>query len=580
MQENALNYKFWIALIFSIVILIGWDIFFLQDKREAQLTSQKEKSQQVANQPVENLTNIVQNNNNLSSEKGLINKNLRVKIENQVINGSINLIGGAIDDVVLLKYKDSVDANSDNVKLLHMKHSQNAYFFQSGWLSNTLIVPNDNSIWQIDGANKNLTDKNPVVLSWKSPSNSSIVFKKTISIDESYLITIVDEVINNGNADVDVASYALIIRHNDPKVEDLFISHEGFVGYVNETLERVDYSDTLDEEYNYTTKTGYIGFTDKYWLSALILQGDTKSNVKFNSFKDALGINNYQVYDSKEVVKLRAKSSTSNTTKLFVGPKEYSVINKYNQSLNLSKFDDTLDFGWFFFFTKPMIKFLLWINSLLGSFGLAILVFTVIIRIVILPIAYKSYISMAKLKELQPKMKQLKELYSGDTQRYNKELMDLYKKEQVNPLSGCLPILLQIPIFFSIYKVIFISIELRHTPFWGWIKDLSYMDTTNIFNLFGLIPWEAPSFLHIGVWPILMGVTMYFQQKMNTSQSLDPMQQKIMNFMPIFLTILLASFPVGLVIYWTWSNVLSIGQQYLINVKVHKDSLKNKKSYK
>jgi YidC/Oxa1 family membrane protein insertase len=187
---------------------------------------------------------------------------------------------------------------------------------------------------------------------------------------------------------------------------------------------------------------------------------------------------------------------------------------------------------------------------------------------------------MAKLKELQPKMKQLKELYGGDVPRYNKELMDLYKKEQVNPLSGCLPILLQIPIFFSIYKVIFISIELRHTPFWGWIKDLSYMDTTNIFNLFGLIPWEAPSFLHIGVWPILMGVTMYFQQKMNTSQSLDPMQQKIMNFMPIFLTILLASFPVGLVIYWTWSNVLSIGQQYLINVKVHRDSLKNKKSYK
>lgn len=252
---------------------------------------------------------------------------------------------------------------------------------------------------------------------------------------------------------------------------------------------------------------------------------------------------------------------------MFVGPKGYNVIHDFDAKYKIGKFDDTIDFGWFFFFTKPMIKFLLWIYHVVGSFGIAMLIFTIVIRAIILPIAYKSYVSMAKMKELQPKMKALKAMYKDDLQRYNKELMALYKKEQVNPLSGCLPILLQIPIFFSIYKVIFVSIELRHAPFFGWVKDMSAADPTNIFELFGLLPWDAPHFLHIGLWPILMGVSMYFQQKLSATNSLDPLQQKIMNLMPVVLVFVLSAFPVGLVIYWTWSNILSIIQQLIINKK-------------
>ena len=571
MQDNVFNGKFWIAMVVAIVILVSWDYLFLKDQREAETLKNQEalKSQQKQLPNNLNINNIL---NNTPKREDVFIKSSRIMINNSVINGSLSLVDGVIDDISLKKYKNSIELNSENIRIFDLQNTKNAYFFKSGWFNQSkqeeIIL---NGLWS--GNSLELTPTNPIIL---TSSKNGLIFKKTISIDDLYLITIVDEIFNKNNVSIALIPYAYILRHNDPNVEDLFISHEGFVGDVGGSLERIDYSEVLGKSYDYKTLGGFIGFTDKYWLSSILLsKGEEKAS--FSSFKDTLEINNYKVSSTANSVDINPNDSYKITTQLFVGPKEYNVIAYYNQSLKLGKFDDTIDFGWFFFFTKPMIKFLLWIHSIVGNFGLAILIFTIIIRLAILPIAYKSYVSMAKMKDLQPKMKSLKETYKSDMPRYNKELMELYKKEKVNPLSGCLPILLQIPIFFSIYKVIFVSIEMRHAPFWGWIKDLSAMDNTNIFTLFGLIPWDAPDLLHIGVWPILMGLSMYIQQKLNTAQTLDKMQQRIMNMMPVFLTIVLAKFPVGLVIYWTWSNVLSIVQQYFINKKVHLDSLKRKK---
>ena len=571
MQDSSMfSGKFWLAMVMAILLLILWDYFFLKDQREAENIKNQEIIK-AENQQLKNI-NIEKKINDLPKREDILLKTPRIVINNDVVNGSLSLFDGVIDDISLKKYKNSLEYKSQNVRIFDLQNTQNAYFFKSGWFSESeqkeIFL---DGLWKANALK--LTPNNSITL---TSNKNGLIFKKIISIDNSYLITIVDEVINKSNKAISLVPYNYILRHNDPQVEDLFISHEGFVGDVAGTLERIDYKDVLTKSYEYKTSGGFIGFTDKYWLSAIVLSSN-EENVSFSSYKDSLGLNNYKVSSNGSVVRINPNDLYSITTKIFVGPKEYNVIKNYNTALNLSKFDDTIDFGWFFFFTKPMIKFLLWIHSLIGNFGLAILVFTIIIRLAILPIAYKSYVSMAKMKDLQPKMKSLKELYKSDMQRYNKELMDLYKKEQVNPLSGCLPILLQIPIFFSIYKVIFVSIEMRHAPFWGWIHDLSAMDNTNLFTLFGLLPWNTPDLLHIGVWPILMGLTMYIQQKLSTAQTLDKMQQRIMNMMPVFLTVVLAKFPVGLVIYWTWSNVLSIIQQYFINKKVHSDLLKRKK---
>ncbi len=571
MQDSSMfSGKFWLAMVMAILLLILWDYFFLKDQREAENIKNQEIIK-AENKQLKNI-NIEKKINDLPKREDILLKTPRIVINNDVVNGSLSLFDGVIDDISLKKYKNSLEYKSQNVRIFDLQNTQNAYFFKSGWFSESeqkeIFL---DGLWKANALK--LTPNNSITL---TSNKNGLIFKKIISIDNSYLITIVDEVINKSNKAISLVPYNYILRHNDPQVEDLFISHEGFVGDVAGTLERIDYKDVLTKSYEYKTSGGFIGFTDKYWLSAIVLSSN-EENVSFSSYKDSLGLNNYKVSSNGSVVRINPNDLYSITTKIFVGPKEYNVIKNYNTALNLSKFDDTIDFGWFFFFTKPMIKFLLWIHSLIGNFGLAILVFTIIIRLAILPIAYKSYVSMAKMKDLQPKMKSLKELYKSDMQRYNKELMDLYKKEQVNPLSGCLPILLQIPIFFSIYKVIFVSIEMRHAPFWGWIHDLSAMDNTNLFTLFGLLPWNTPDLLHIGVWPILMGLTMYIQQKLSTAQTLDKMQQRIMNMMPVFLTVVLAKFPVGLVIYWTWSNVLSIIQQYFINKKVHSDLLKRKK---
>ena len=572
MLNGVFNKNFWLATAFAIGTIMAWDYFILKDIREAdQISRQQQKEIKQSSALQNNVASADINKPNNSS-----NTIKRIEINNGKIIGSLSTEAGRLDDVSLVNYKETLDSDSKNIKLFDYKNSNNAYFFESNWASLDTKTPDSKTIWS--SSSTKLTPTSPVILRWTN--SDGVTFIKEISIDEEYLITVKDTIINGSNKSIELFPFAFILRHNDPNVEDLFISHEGFVGNVNNTLERVKYKDTLAKRYEYNGNSTYVGFTDKYWLTAILLDKSVPTTTRFLSFKDSDKINNYQADYKGQTFRIESNQSQQNISRVFVGPKEYDIISGYNKSLNLDRFDDTIDFGWFFFFTKPMIVFLLWIYHSIGNFGLAILLFTVIIRVVILPIAYKSYISMAKMKELQPKMKELKEANKEDMQKYNKELMALYKKEKVNPLSGCLPILLQIPIFFSIYKVIFISIELRHAPFWGWIHDMSAKDPTSLLNLFGLLNYPLPSFLQIGIWPILMGVTMFFQQKLSTTQALDNIQQKVMNMMPIILVFVLASFPVGLVIYWTWSNVISIVQQFFINRIVAKKMHihRNKKS--
>jgi YidC/Oxa1 family membrane protein insertase len=563
MFEGFFSKNFWIATILAISIVFAWDYFILKDYRTQEAEAKKQQEQILqSNLQLQNQKQELQNKDNIQKNR------IEIKIDNGKVLGSINLVGAKLDDIKLVNYKETLEQDSDYIKVFNYKNSADAYFFDSGFIVTDSVIelPNNNTIWK---ANRDsLTQQNPIELTFIN--KQGVVFKKTISIDSNYVFTIVDTVENKSNIDIQVSPYALILRHNDPQVEDLFISHEGFIGYVNNLLERVKYKDTLTKTHSYTTTGGYIGFSDKYFLSALLLNKNNTVLARFVSFKDNFLVNNYQVDYKGQAVALKSNQIYSNTSSVFVGPKEYNLLDKYNDEYKLGKFEDTIDFGWFFFFTKPMISFLLWIYHAIGNFGISILIFTIIIRAIILPIAYKSYVSMARMKELQPQLKELKEKHKGDLQKYNKELMAVYKKEKVNPFSGCLPLILQIPIFFSIYKVIFISIEMRHAPFFGWINDMASKDPTNLFNLFGLLPFNTPEFMQIGVWPILMGVTMYFQQKLTATQSLDKIQKRVMDLMPIFLTFILANFPVGLVIYWTWSNVISIVQQWTINKIISK----------
>ncbi len=565
-MEGIFNKNFWLATLFAVVVMLLWDHFFLSKEREKR---QLELAKNQISASINETNNSIKPVSTIKSEDNIKVSNIIIK--NDYVFGSLSLQNGRIDNIYLTKYHTDLDVNSPNVHLFVQKGTNDAYYFESGWLGNNI---NNSYIWK--STSKELTPQQPVVL---TRVIQGLEFTKTIYLDSKYMIKVVDKVVNTTSKKVDLSPYALITRHGDPDVQEMFINHEGFVGKLNSTLERVKYSDSLSKGYSYTTTGGYLGFTDKYFLSAIILDNNQNYKTRFLSFKDDFRVNNYQL-DSQGATKTLAPGDVyESTVSVFVGPKEYNIIKNYEDTYKISNFDDTIDFGWFFFFTKPMIKFLLWIYHTIGSFGIAMLIFTVIIRAVIFPIAFKSYISMAKMRELAPKLKDLKKRYAKDMQSYNKQVMELYKKENVSPISGCLPLLLQIPIFFSIYKVIFISIELRHAPFFGWVHDLSAVDPTNLFNLFGLLPFNTPSFLEIGLWPILMGLSMYFQQKLSGNQALDPVQAKIMNFMPIVLTFVLAKFPVGLVIYWTWNNIISIIQQLVINKMVHKEFL-NKKNKK
>ena len=553
------NVVFAIAL--SFAVLFGWSVIF----ETPQIEEQKKLEQTQGSEKTDNKnTDAPSPNVNIEKEKVLnisrddaIKSVKRVNFENENVKGSISLKGFLIDDILFKKYNTEVNSN-EKVKYLNPSETNDGYFVETGWAaSNTTNtpLPTKNSIWKVVGNNK-LSVGNPVTAEWNN--KSGLTFRKKIELDEKFLFKVTQEVQNNSSQRVELYPYAQITRNQDPDVVDFYILHEGFIGVFDEDLQEEGYDDIKEKKKEYSAGEGWLGITDKYWLTALVPEKNQPFKGEF-TYKNGFKAN----YIQNKPVVIQPSGSGISESKIFIAAKEVKVIDGYAETEGINKFDLTIDWGWFYFFTKPLFFIMNYLFELTKNFGIAIVLVTAAVRLLFFPLANYSFRSMAKMKILQPELLRLKELHKEDKVKLQQEMMALYKREKVNPLSGCLPILIQIPFFFAIYKMLFISLEMRHQPFFGWIKDLSAQDPTSIFNFFGLIPWDPPSFLIIGAWPIMMGATMYLQQKLNPTPP-DPIQAKIFMFFPLFLTIILAPFPSGLVVYWTINNILTIAQQWVI----------------
>ncbi len=553
------NKNVFIAVALSMSVLLFWSAF-VDPPEPTKNQNEVVTSKQVKNKELDN--GIVPNINSPKTElkisrKDSIKRTSRILLENNKIKGSISLEGGIIDDLSFKNYRDDLGSNK-NVVFLNPQETDDGYFVESGWASigNKIKVPNNKSIWAVKGNNV-LTNNSPIILEWNNGSN--LTFRKKITLDDNYLFKIIQEVENKSSDRIELYPYAQITRNNKPKdLQDFFILHEGFIGVLDDELKEDGYKDVEEKKITREANKGWIGITDKYWMTALVPESGENFKSTFlyqNDYKANFLLNKPKV--------IEPSSKVNNEVKVFVAAKEVQTIDAYAANENIEKLDLIIDWGWFYFFTKPLFFVADYFFKLSGNFGVAIIIITILIRLTFFPLANYSFKSMAKMKAVQPEMTRLKDLYKEDKVKMQQEIMALYKKEQINPASGCLPVLIQIPFFFAIYKMLFISLEMRHQPFFGWIKDLSAQDPTSLFNLFGLIPWDPPSFLIIGIWPILMGLSMWVQQKLNPAPT-DPIQAKIFMFFPVFLTVILASFPSGLVLYWTVNNILTIAQQWFI----------------
>lgn len=560
-----------LAIVLSVAILFGFQFLFppakqpVQDQQTTEIQptpatpSATDTKQSFTPQIPGGAVDAAQKAVQTRTEK--LDASARIKIDSPRLHGSLSVQGGRIDDLTLRDYHEDLSDNSPEIVLLNPKGLDNAYYAEFGWSAPNVKVPTADTVWATDS--QTLKAGSSVTLSWDN--GEGLTFKRVISLDENYMFSIDDSVINNGSAQVDLFPYGLISRSGTPKTSGFYILHEGLLGVFDGVLEEVDYSDLQESGTKKVdpTKGGWIGITDKYWLSALIPDQDSMLNQRFSHFRGDNNIDKYQTDYLGPKLSAAPGQTVSFKSNLFTGAKELQLLTDYEEKIGVKEFDLAIDFGWFFFITKPFFIAISWLYVYLGNFGLAILALTVAVKLAFFPLANTSYRSMAKMKTLSPKIKKLQEQFKDDKQRLNQEMMALYKREKANPASGCLPMLLQIPVFFSLYKVLFVSIEMRHAPFYGWIQDLSAPDPTSIFNLFGVIPWDPPQMLMIGIWPLLMGISMFLQQRLNP-QPADPMQAKMMMFLPVIFTFMLASFPSGLVIYWVWNNCLSIAQQWVI----------------
>ena len=493
----------------------------------------------------------------------------RLKIETPRLKGSIALRGGQVDDIILLEHRETLKPDSKNIVLLSPAGSMHPYFADFGWVAGgggvleKGVLPDAETVWTANG--EILSPEKPVTLSWDN--GKGLVFTRTFAVDKDFMFTVTQKVENKGGEAVKLSPYGLISRTGKPHVEGMYILHEGPLGVFDGTLKELNYEDLGKKGSEQVKSTGgWIGITDKYWLSAVAPDPNEQIVARFLHHRGEGG-EKYQVDWLGVAQSVAPGAGVSSTSYLFAGVKQVALLDGYAENLGIKRFDLAIDFGWFYFLTKPFFYLLKFFSVGLGNFGLAILALTVVVKGALFPLANKSYIAMSKMKKLQPQVQALQQQFADDRQRMNQELMGLYKREKVNPMAGCLPIVVQIPVFFALYKVLFVTIEMRHAPFYGWIHDLSAIDPTTVFNLFGLIPFTPPDFLMVGVWPLVMGVTMFLQQKMNPAPT-DPIQAKIFTVLPVLFTFLLASFPAGLVIYWAWSNVLSILQQWVIMRKM------------
>ena len=541
------------AIALSSAVIVLYSLFFIPEQTsQNQNLIEKEKIEQNTDTPsLEQKETLV----TISREEAL-NQNERVEFENNNIIGSISLKGASIDDLTFKNYK--VDLNDEKkVTLLGPRNIDEGYLVESGFVTSdkNIDIPNSDTIWSIIGNNK-LTNQTPIKLSWTNAQG--ITFEKQISLDDKYLFTIKQKVINETSKRYDFYSYGQIIRNQIPDITDFYILHEGLVATLDDELIEEDYDDIQDKKFTKVAQKGWLGVGDKYWITSLIPPRNKEFKTTFD-YKNKFRAN----FITTKPLTLNENGSIEEELQIIVAAKRVDVIDGYAKELNIDKFDLVIDWGFLYFITKPLFFGIDYFFKLLGNYGLAIIAITICIRLAFFPLANFSFRSMAKMKALQPEMVRLKELHKNDKMKLQQEMMALYKKEKVNPMSGCLPILVQIPVFFALYKVLFVTIEMRQMPFYGWIHDLSERDPTSLFNLFGLLPYDVPSFLVIGAWPVAMGVSMWIQQKLNPAPT-DAMQAKIFAFFPLFLTVILAPFPSGLVIYWTVNNILTMAQQVFI----------------
>ena len=560
------------AIALSLAILLGWQMLVEQPRQE-QAEAELQRIEEAAGRdpntigipavPAPGQTALSAAPAQPRERDDVLVESRRIAIETASYRGSINLTGGRFDDLTLRNYRQTVEAGSENITLLSPRGTANPYFAEFGWLTgNGTVTGGGKTLWST--RQNKLTTEKPLVLTART--DDGLILTRTIAVDAKYMFTVTDSIKNGSNASVNVSSFGRVTRVNTPDTRGFFILHEGPIGVLNEDLHEISYDDLEDEPevpQTFASKGGWLGFTDIYWLTALVPDQGQQLDARFLYDTTGTGADLYQTDYRSTATSLAPGESLEKTNRLFAGAKVFKTLEAYRDDLGIDRFELSIDFGWFFFLTKPLLNVIIFAANWLGNFGLAILAVTVLIKLFFFPLANKSYRAMSSMKALQPKMAELREKYADDKQKMQRELMGMYRKEKVNPVSGCLPIVLQIPVFFALYKVLFISIEMRHAPFFGWVRDLSAPDPLNFFTLFGAIPWDPPSFLALGIWPVLMGLTMFAQQKLNPAPA-DPVQAKIFLLMPLIFTFFLANFPVGLVIYWTWNNLLSITQQYII----------------
>tara|TARA_B100001057_G_scaffold310821_1_gene310916 strand:- start:1054 stop:2736 length:1683 start_codon:yes stop_codon:yes gene_type:complete len=542
------------AIALSTAVIVLYSLFFIPEQSSKKQTiTEREKIEQNTDTPsLDEKETLIQ-----VSRDDALKENERVVFENKSIVGSISLKGALIDDLTLKDYKVSLKSD-EKIKLLSPRNIADGYFIETGFVTTdkNIDIPNSNSIWSVVG-NRKLTEKSPIKLLWKN--KQGITFEKEISLDDKFLFTVKQKIVNLSDKEYDFYSYGQIIRNKIPEgLQNFFILHEGPISVLDDELIEEDYDDIQEKKFSKIAKKGFLGISDKYYLTSIIPAKNEEFKTTFD-YKKKFRIN-FITTNPKELSK---NSSVEDEIKIIVGAKRVEVVDGYAESLKIEKFDLVIDWGFLYFLTKPLWFALDYFFKMLGNYGLAIIAVTICIRLAVFPLANYSFRSMAKMKALTPEMTRLKELHKNDKMKLQQEMMALYKKEGVNPMSGCLPIIPQIFIFFALYKVLFVTIEMRQMPFYGWIQDLSERDPTSIFNLFGLLPYDVPSFLVIGVLPIAMGASMYVQQKLNPAPT-DPMQAKIFAFFPLFLTVILAPFPSGLVLYWTANNILTMAQQVVI----------------
>lgn len=566
---NGNNSNTFLAIGLSVLVLVLWQVFYIgpiveEERKQAEIIAQREAIQSGQAEPSENAA-IPQSDTTTeqapaSNTENETQEEKRLSIDTDLLIGSLNLRGARIDDLRLKKYKVENTEDSPLITLLSPRNSSNPYFAEFGYLKSATAgeVPSANTVWNT--SSNNLDANSSVTLDWTN--DKGIRFEREIALDDKYMFTVTDRIANTSSDPVELTPYGRIARFGEPDTQGIFVLHEGLIGHFgDDEYEEIDYDDVRESKEVSLARTprGWLGITDKYWATTLI----PGSSFKPRFFYSDTGAELFQTDFVGEVTSVAAGGTSEVSNKLFAGAKVTEIIDGYQEDLNIHNFDLMIDWGWFYFITKPLFWLIHWLHGLVGNFGVAILGATVIIKAIFLPLANMSYASMAKMKKVQPEMTEMRERYGDDKMKQQQEMMAIYKREKINPAAGCLPMLVQIPVFFALYKVLFVTIEMRHAPFFGWIQDLAAPDPTSIFNLFGLLPFEVGGLLLVGIWPIIMGITMFLQFQMNPAPP-DPTQAMIFKWLPLVFTFMLASFPAGLVIYWAWNNTLSLIQQGII----------------